>query len=192
MKVIGLTGKAGSGKDTVARLIYNTIEQCDLDEEWYLEMVRDSSNVLSLAYPIYSMVGVLIQADPLWLIKNKDFVFHGLPVRKWLQKLGTEFGRNIINENIWIDLLDERIKQCIAKSNPSIIIIPDVRFDNEADYIRSELGGEIWHIYRESMESVIDDHVSESGITVMALDNVVFNTSTIEILETNIKGILAC
>ncbi|MFL1526203.1 deoxynucleotide monophosphate kinase [Pseudomonas sp. O230] len=63
----------------------------------------------------------------------------------------------------------------------SLIIIKDIRFENEADYIR-QLGGEIWHIIRPSAEAV-NPHPSESGIAIKEGDLTIYNIGTLDEYE---------
>ncbi|KAF1309631.1 hypothetical protein BLX42_18350 [Pseudomonas sp. SG-MS2] len=58
-----------------------------------------------------------------------------------------------------------------------VIIIKDIRFENEAKYIR-DLGGEIWHIVRDDATK-IKEHSSEAGIAVASSDTVIHNNGTI-------------
>lgn len=58
-----------------------------------------------------------------------------------------------------------------------VIIIKDIRFENEAKYIR-DLGGEIWHIVRDDATK-IKEHSSEAGISVATSDVVIHNNGTI-------------
>ncbi|WP_406226949.1 deoxynucleotide monophosphate kinase [Pseudomonas siliginis] len=62
--------------------------------------------------------------------------------------------------------------------NKDITIIKDIRFENEADYIRN-LGGEIWHIVRSNTEQV-KQHSSEAGIKFHAGDILIENNGTLE------------
>jgi len=59
-----------------------------------------------------------------------------------------------------------------------VIIIKDIRFENEAHFIRT-LNGEIWHIIRDNVESV-KTHSSEAGIKVKPEDAVIHNNGTLE------------
>ncbi|WP_212625363.1 deoxynucleotide monophosphate kinase [Pseudomonas sp. PP3] len=59
-----------------------------------------------------------------------------------------------------------------------VIIIKDIRFENEAHFIRL-LNGEIWHIIRDNVESV-KTHSSEAGIKVKPEDTVIHNNGTLE------------
>ncbi|VVQ25957.1 deoxynucleotide monophosphate kinase [Pseudomonas fluorescens] len=63
-------------------------------------------------------------------------------------------------------------------TNKKIIIIKDIRFENEAEYIRS-IGGAIWHIVRDNAERVTQ-HSSELGIKIQRGDIVIHNNGTLD------------
>lgn len=65
--------------------------------------------------------------------------------------------------------------------NNNIVIIKDVRFENEADFIRSH-NGSIWHVKRDDAIKVIS-HTSESGIEIKNGDIVINNNSSLEYLR---------
>ncbi len=59
-----------------------------------------------------------------------------------------------------------------------VIIIKDIRFENEAAFIRNH-EGQIWHIVRNNVEKV-NAHRSELGISVSNSDIVIDNNGTLE------------
>lgn len=63
-------------------------------------------------------------------------------------------------------------------TDKEVIIIKDIRFENEAHFIRT-LNGEIWHIIRDNVESV-KTHSSEAGIKVKPEDTIIHNNGTLE------------
>lgn len=65
------------------------------------------------------------------------------------------------------------------------IIIKDIRFENEADFIRKR-NGAIWHIERPNSVRV-SPHSSEAGIDKLAKDQVIINDGSIEDLEKKIS-----
>lgn len=69
-------------------------------------------------------------------------------------------------------------KPALNTQHKNIIIIKDIRFENEADYIR-KIGGTIWHIVRENAEPV-NQHSSELGIAVQDSDTIIQNNGTLE------------
>jgi hypothetical protein len=75
-------------------------------------------------------------------------------VRELLQRLGTEGGRRHIGEDVWVRSLFE-------KPHSSMLVIPDVRFPNEALAIK-ERGGVVVRIVRAG-NSPVNAHVSETA-----------------------------
>lgn len=69
-------------------------------------------------------------------------------------------------------------------SGADVIIIKDIRFENEAEYIRKH-NGEIWHIIRPDAQKV-NSHESEAGIQYQTEDRKIMNTGTIDQLRANV------
>ncbi|MFK3973612.1 deoxynucleotide monophosphate kinase [Pseudomonas sp. NPDC087358] len=69
----------------------------------------------------------------------------------------------------------------------TVLVIKDIRFENEADYLRSR-NGIIWHISRTSAAQV-NLHSSEAGISIQPLDTHIDNNDTIVSLRLQVdKG----
>ena len=62
-----------------------------------------------------------------------------------MQTLGTEWGRNIIGENIWVNLWSNKVQELTSMNQN--VVADDVRFINEVNIIRG-LGGKIIRIHR--------------------------------------------
>lgn len=149
MVIIGLAGPKGVGKSTYAnQLIF------DLHLTGHKEKVR----IMSFASPLKEMLGCIVHKD---YIEDKEKIIPNLGVsaRHCLQTLGTEWGRNTINSDIWINITKHRMEESDAR----IFIIDDVRFDNEAKMIRA-MGGEVWKLFRENIGGS-DNHISEAGVS---------------------------
>ena len=98
--------------------------------------------------------------------------------RKLLQDLGMA-GR-AYNPSIWIDYVDE---ETVGFGNH---VFTDVRFQNEADYIR-KLGGIIVRIVRPGI--IAQNHESELKQREIAADIEIVNDGTIEDLHNKIRAI---
>lgn len=164
--LIGLTGLAGSGKDTVREM---------------LEQDHDFDGI-AFADPIRDMLGALLdsmEVSRAWMVardlKEQDIPQLGVSYRKMAQALGTEWGR-ALNSNMWLDIAAAKIGVCGQYGNPGVVI-SDVRFANEADWIKSQ-GGVIWKILRPGVEPV-REHVSEQ-LTELPYDYVIDNHGTID------------
>jgi hypothetical protein len=177
MKIIGVAGLARSGKDTVGDYL--------IKEHGFIQK--------ALAYPIKEMVIALLEINHEWLEENKDLYLpnYGATPRKMMQTLGTEWGRNTISEDIWINYLlaDIHDDQTHAFTKDKDVVITDVRFENEATAIR-KAGGIICHIRRHQAEAV-EKHISEAGIEVHGSDFVIKNDRSFSELHTDIGDMLA-
>jgi len=162
--IIGLTGRAGTGKDTAA-----------------LHLEREHGFIsLAFADPLRAMLSALLPYTPVSSFAMHDRAQKEMPqpflggasVRRCLQTLGTEWGRELIDGGLWINICRHRIETIGGR-----IVVTDVRFDNEAQMIR-ELGGHIVNITREQARPV-ENHTSEAGITDRLIDYHVDNSGLI-------------
>lgn len=67
----------------------------------------------------------------------------------------------------------------------NIVIIKDVRFENEADFIRSH-NGNIWHVKRDNTVRVLN-HSSENGIEIKQGDIIIDNNGSLMELESTVE-----
>jgi hypothetical protein len=154
MKIIALSGKAGTGKD----FIY----------ENYL---------FSLGWRKWS----LADHFKIWVVGKGDAtyeeVFYTKPshVRTLLQREGTERGRLVYTENIWLDTAYGWMTHLSKTLHIDQWCLTDVRFRNEAKYVR-EHGGKVYRLIapvRNSNNGLTEEarqHISETD-----LDNVSFS-----------------
>ena len=162
--LIGLCGYAGAGKDTVARHLVN----------------RSGFTARSISYPIKVMLNTRfgwshhMWEDRAW--KDRPCQQYGaydthnwgeLPCfspRSWAQWLGTEVGRVLGGEDVWINML---LSEYNASPRDSHWIVSDVRFPNEAQLIR-QAGGEVFMISRGGL--LPDNHASERAVDKVVAD----------------------
>lgn len=168
--VIGIAGRARSGKDTVARFILAEI----------------GGYTYSFADPIRGMMRALgiDLNDPYWQAHKEDVIpALGASPRRMMQTLGTDWGRQMINPDLWVRFAHQRLL-----SRGAGMIVPDVRFQNEADWVR-RVGGRIIVLSRPDAPAV-EDHVSENGVALDPSDAVLFNTGTLEELQQSVRDLL--
>ena len=168
--LIGIAGRARSGKDTVANFIVAAI----------------GGYRYSFADPIRAMLAPLgvDMSDPYWqALKEEPIPALGVSPRRMMQTLGTEWGRQLINPDLWLIMAHRRLLQ-----NGPGMIISDVRFDNEAAWIRKH-GGRIIHVIRPDTKAV-EAHASEDGIEMQDTDARLFNSGTLEELQLSVRELL--
>ncbi len=145
--VIGLTGYARSGKNTIAEEFVNNaqFEQAGFADN--LKSILYSLNPYIFNYGLYVRLQNVV--DGVGWDEAKSIP----DVRELLQRLGTEGGRTALGENVWIDGL-------FNKPHEAKIVISDLRFKNEADAIH-ERGGYVIRIDRPGVGPA-NGHSSEN------------------------------
>jgi energy-coupling factor transporter ATP-binding protein EcfA2 len=146
-KLIALCGHKGVGKSTYASFL-----------------AGKTGHVFSFATPLKSMLTAVFPNEYVLNKKDEKIPYFDVTARYLLQTLGTEWGREMVDQNIWIKLLRVRLIECLTDTAVTPLVVDDLRFDNEAEMIR-ELGGEVWHLDRRSFTASEDKHVSEQGIS---------------------------
>lgn len=184
--IIGLTGKAGSGKSTIAE---------------YLEK-RHGYVRLSLTEPLKNMLRALGLSDNMLYGEDKEVTSEllcGKSARHAMQTLGTEWGRNLIGEDIWINCLERKIGFLIGIGKDKFVI-DDVRFLNEANWIgtRDNYGHLLLPLYYEAMLVTVlrnnmsneDSHISEIEMDKIVPDQIICNDGTEESLYKKVDEVI--
>ncbi len=170
MILIGLTGRAQSGKDSVAD---------------YLE-VQHGFIGMAFADPIKNAIDVMFGEDvDDGRDKEAPIRWIGKSPRELMQTLGTEWGRQMICEDIWVRCLGNAMSENLDTNDPHPIVIADVRFENEARWIRNH-GGKIWLIRRPDAAPV-RPHSSEDGIPEELLNGIIDNDGTLAELHKKVN-----
>lgn len=173
--LIGLAGKAGVGKDTTAEMFWN----------------RHAIHPYALADPIksaLSAMGFLRQEYDKDGAKDEIIPEIGVSYRRMAQKLGTEWGRDIHPE-FWLKLA-ERFEYRMTHLKG--MCISDIRFENEADWIRSR-GGTMVHIdgpVRRPLAKDGQGHASEAGVERKLGDLIIYNTADLGFLGAQVDTIM--
>ncbi|MDN6857250.1 deoxynucleotide monophosphate kinase [Pseudomonas sp. CAN2814] len=164
--LIGLHGRARSGKDTAAS--YIAAQFGLLIYAFASPLKRALIDMLNL--PASAFDGADKEQPLPWLGKSP---------RELMQLLGTEWGRHQVHPQLWLLLAEMNLANHLeASPHARGFVISDVRFENEADWIRAK-GGIVVHLHRPDAPGVAA-HSSESGIAVFDNDLVIHNDGTLE------------
>ena len=170
MMIIGLAGKAMSGKDTVA--------DCLVDNFGFIK--------LAFADGIADMLRTGFDVPGRYQLQEKETPIPGIghSWRRLMQTLGTEWGRSL-DPYIWV----KRMEQVILRfaDHQDQIVISDVRFQNEADWIRQQ--GTLWHISRPGFNNNTPDHSSEAGIEMQPGEPLIINDGGYNLLYCRVLSI---
>ena len=204
--IVGISGFIGCGKSTVADQLTN---EHGFRKDSFAASLKDACSVL-FDWPRFMIEGDTKesrewreQPDPWWAEKL------GIPnfsPRLALQLIGTDALRNHFNPGIWFMTLENRIR----KNPKQHVVISDVRFQNEIQFIKEQNGilininrgpVPIWYetarmankgnsLAKEAMiKTYSSAHASEWSWIGAKFDYIINNDSTIEFLKTQIKEI---
>ncbi|NWN87005.1 MAG: hypothetical protein HLX51_00460 [Micrococcaceae bacterium] len=109
-------------------------------------------------------------------------------IRRLQQIIGTEIGRQLVSDTIWVDTAMFTVKRMRDRGNP--VVISDCRFDNEAQAVR-DAGGIMVRVDRPSLTSQpVDGHASEQGVADELIDEVIVNDGDLDDLHASIDSLL--
>lgn len=164
-KIIGIHGRAGSGKDTIANHL----------KTYFPSFFRSVAFADAIREGMKASFG-LTDAHFERPLKNEPAEeLCGKSPRDVMKPFGTEFGRLTIGDNVWINRVIPRVEALLGAGMN--VLVTDVRFENEAEWIRSN-GGVIWHIDRKQGVET-HNHPSESGIKFVKGDVRIDNNETL-------------
>jgi len=138
--LIGVVGFAGSGKGTVGDILIKDYGFVKLS---FADAVKDAVAAI-FQWPRHLLEGDTEESRDFretidsWWSERLDF---NITPRLALQMMGTEAGRNTFHPDIWIHTVARRL------ANHEHVVIPDVRFSNEINFIR-QYGGHVVRVSR--------------------------------------------
>ena len=182
--LIGLTGRKQSGKSTAAAHLCDTY---DFTEYAFAQpLKRVCQAIFQFTDPqVFGDQSSKETVDPRW----------GVSPRVCMQRIGTELFRKHFHElfpeiecqdTLWIELFRRQYDP------QKHTVVSDVRFDDEANAIRS-LGGVLVRIQRRPSltETAEDTHISEHGLLPQTGDYVIQNNGDKNTLYRDINHIVS-
>ena len=165
MEIIGLLGHAGTGKNYIAENI--------------LPKILKPKSTIVIAFADHFKVDAICKhgAEYEKVYGKKDFY-----TRKLLQKVGTEEGRDVYGEDIWIKSVETWIKVYNSRGVERFII-SDCRFKNEVDWIKSFNNGIVLKINAPNRYN--DRLVKETNNNIEKINDIKNHPSELQIDECN-------
>lgn len=166
--LVGLTGYAGSGKDTVADML---VRKYGFRRYAFADSLKD----VALSINPYVEPGREYRlADALHFYGGWQGAKTVPEVRRFLQELGTSM-RDIIDPSIWIKFVMNKVANTQCP-----VVITDVRFKNEVTAIR-KFNGKLVRIIRPDvgLSGMLGTHLSETELTTTQTDYTLSNDGTL-------------
>lgn len=179
--IIGLSGYAQSGKDTLGAFLVG-------DHGFKRYAFADA-----LKNVVYTLNPIAVEQEEgvsEMTLRVQDLVDAGGwedakktdEVRRLLQIMGTEAGRQILGDNVWVDAVLNQIQE------GEDVVITDARFPNEALAVKAA-GGYMVRVNRPGFAPV-NAHVSETALDEWGFDYTVTNRDSLLVLQDKAKDLV--
>ena len=183
MTIIALSGYGTCGKDSVADIL---VEDYGFAKYAWADTLRLAASELNPIVDLDQNLRPVRYNDALAECGYNEAKVRYPEVRNVLQRLGTEVGRNLIDDNVWVDATINRIGR--ERSLADNIVIPDTRFKNEAHAVklRSESKNYIVRVNRPGVGPA-GDHPSETNLDDFEFNYVINNDGTLDDLRVRVE-----
>ena len=208
--IIGLCGLAGVGKDTVAELLAT---HCGAARIAFADALRAEICTAYSLDPVYltrretkehpiTALALSRCLDGRFVQRMRSHFASGLhpggmvgdeidldaprSPRQIMQWWGTEY-RRALEPGYWVRKAAQRIRYMHQTLGARLIVITDVRFEDEAQLVRA-LGGQIWQIKRPGCEVSSTAHVSEVSGEAFEPNQVINNDHDLRHLQQLVLG----
>jgi hypothetical protein len=159
--LIGITGNIGSGKDTVGEAIAGWFRHEIVKLSFATRLKQMLATMLDVPYEM--MEGVTEHSRQ-W--REEKFEDLGCSPRDLMLTLGTEWGRDMVHPDVWVLLVQDQFDHGIT---PAGAYFTDVRFENEAKWIKSR-GGIVIGTHKPGSNEPMINHRSEAGVPSKYID----------------------
>lgn len=201
--ILGMGGKLRSGKDTAADFLvedrgYLKLGMSDalnaflIAQNPWVNLNGDGAAELAERHPglastaMHGFVHYADLVDALGYVEAKKII----DFRELMQRTGTEAGREVLYENVWVDAVARRVRE--AQQD---VVITGIRFPNELEMVKNLGGHSIWvdrltddiaHVKAAtpvawSPEAV--SHASESSVKPEDFDFILSNDADLDTLR---------
>lgn len=164
-KLIGLTGRAKSGKDTVGKYL----------------LMRHNFHRMAFADPLKEAMaatfGVAVEEFHCDKLKDEIEPHWGI-TRRFMLQHGADALRHKFGQSLFVD---RWVHGYLKIADTEHVVVTDVRFPAEAEVIRS-LGGIIINIHREDagLQGLAGQHASEQALADHLINRIIINNGAKE------------
>lgn len=185
--ILGISGYARSGKDEFAKIL---VEDFGYKRIAFADKLREV--LLAIDPIVWQFNRTAITGEGFRQVYRVSDIINAYgwdgykettysdEIRGLLQRLGTEAGRKLLGDNIWID--------AAINNQYGNIVIPDCRFINEANEIKNR-GGKIIRIVRPGIGPA-NNHISETSLDSFGFDYIIENNGTLEDFKEKVHDLM--
>jgi len=148
-RIVGVSGYARSGKSTVADFL---IAEHNYKRFKFADVLKDMLRAVGLTE-------AQIEGDEK---ESPVYALCGKTPRFAMQTIGTEWGRKIMGDDLWVNLWQQRVQHWMDLHPMNRVVVDDVRFPNELQRVL-DLGGTVLRIDRPGVQPT-NSHSSETAI----------------------------
>lgn len=181
--LIGISGWAGSGKDTFADIL---VDLYGFKKMSFADALREIAEAVNPIVGVKMMdaivndqmtahLSIVRYRDALQEVGYTEAKSKYPEMREFLQRLGTDGVRTVLGNDTWINEAMRRAREC------RLVVFPDLRFQDEANALRDH-GGFLIRMYRDGVGPA-NDHISEHDLDEYSFDMIVPNDGDIGDLE---------
>ena len=167
----GLGGYAFAGKDALADAL---VEYEEFNKQFMSAALRQS--LITLNPWVSGADGLMYRyADYEKIVGSYEESKKNPEVRRLLQVMGTEVGRAMFGEDVWVDWLRQVVHDLREKGTS--VVVTGIRYKNELEWVRSELGVAVW-VERPGF-SPVNEHSSDNTLGPEDFDITVMNDGSL-------------
>lgn len=178
MKLFGIAGRKGHGKDTIADVIgseFTVVRRAFADP-----MRRAVGEIFGLSHELMTDRQLKETYIPFWEASPRQI----------MQRFGTEAVRDVMGSDVWVKRAELELETILAEqaSHPlpaAVVIFTDVRFANEAEFIHRN-GGIVIEVHRPN-HGTHDVHSSEQPLPRALVNSMITNDQSLEAFAQTIK-----
>lgn len=178
--LLGLGGYAAAGKDAVADVLHRNHGFA------HTFMSKPLLEALLRINPLIPVEGGLVRYSELFgnvgYAKSKE----NPEVRRLLQTIGTDVVRNMIGENVWVDVMLADVKPILAAGGD--VVVTGMRFRNEMAAVSAAGGLTVW-VHRPGVGPV-NGHNSDNAVSPDDFDLHLHNDGTLDDLAAAVGRLL--
>lgn len=191
--IIGLCGAQGVGKDTIGDIL---VSEYGFTKITFASALKDVVSIL-FSWPRDLLEGIT-EESRLWRETVNEYWSEktgvsGFTPRKALQYVGTDLLRRQLYDNIWVNIVENKINMLLSLNPETNIVITDCRFINEFNMIKKFSGSQIFKIVKDIDIQLINTNISHSSEVDWQnyeFDRILYNNKTVSDLKLQIKSII--